>query len=238
MNDSEVCSQQNLGSKSEAIMRTIKEKSVVKLAVYDNTFEAFNMLKDILHELVNDLNPGLQGMDHRIRMEYRDRGKFEAEVRLASDILLFSMHTNVFEFDRSHSVWKLAYVQVNPLNSYCGVINMYNFLADSFKYNRAEDLGYLVGRIYVNRERQYFVEGKRQMGYLCSNFGQGAFTRETLTDIIQTAMQYTLEFDLLTPPYDMVKIVTVAQMNTKVESAKIQTGKRLGFKFNSDDVME
>ena len=48
-------------------MRTIKEKSVVKLAVYDNTFEAFNMLKDILHELVNDLNPGLQGMDHRIR---------------------------------------------------------------------------------------------------------------------------------------------------------------------------
>ena len=35
-----------------------------------------------------------------------------------------------------------------------------------------------------------------------------------------------------------MKIVTVAQMNTKVESAKIQTGKRLGFKFNSDDVME
>jgi hypothetical protein len=47
-----------------------------------------------------------------------------------------------------------------------------------------------------------------------------------------------LEFDLLVPPYDMVKIASVAQMNSKIDSSKLQTGKRLGFKFNSDDVLE
>ncbi len=229
---------ESLGAKDTAIVQTLREKSELKMHVYDNTFEAFNEVKEILHELVNDLNPYLHGHDRRIRMEYRDRGKFEAEARLASDILLFSMHTNVFQFDRSHSVWRLAYVQGDKRNSYCGVINMYNFLADSFKYNRADDLGYLVGRIFINHEKKYFVEGKRQMGYLSSNFGQGEITKEALTEIIQTAMQYTLDFDLLTPPYDMVKIATVAQMNTKVENAKIQTGKRLGFRFNSDDVAE
>lgn len=229
---------ESLDAKNQQIVRTLQEKGKMKMQVYDHTFEAFNMVKEILHETVNDLNPFLKGMDRRIRLEYRDRGKFEAEARLASDILLFSMHTNVFEFDRDHSIWKLAYVEKDPRNSYVGVINMYNFLADSFKFNRADDLGYLVGRIFVNRERHYFVEGKRQMGYLCSSFGQKQLDKAALTEIIQTAMQYTLDFDLLTPPYDMVKIATVAQMNTKVENAKIQTGKRLGFKFNSDDVLE
>jgi hypothetical protein len=36
----------------------------------------------------------------------------------------------------------------------------------------------------------------------------------------------------------MVKIATVAQMNSKIDASKLQTGKRLGFKFNSDDVLE
>ena len=225
-----------LDAKGREIVSTLAQKSAVKMSVYDNTFETFNLLKEILHELVNDLNPHLQELDRRVRLEYRDRGKFEAEVRLAGDVLLFSMHTNVFEFDRDHAIWRLSYVEKERLNSYCGLINMYNFLSDSFKYNRAEDLGYLVGRIFINRERQYFVEGKRQRDYLCGTFGTQAISKDALVQIIQTAMQYTLDFDLLVPPYDLVKIATVSQLNTKVENSKLQTGKRLGFRFNSDDV--
>jgi hypothetical protein len=186
----------------------------------------------------NDLNVTLKGADKRVKLEYRDRGKFEAEIRVAGDILIFSMHTNVFEFDRDHSIWKLSYVQENRLNSYCGVINVYNFLTDSFKYNRLDDLGYLIGRMFINRDNHYFVEGKRQMGFLYNNFGLATIDRESVRKIIETAILYALEFDLLVPPYDMVKIASVAQMNSKIESSKIQTGKRLGFKFNSDDVLE
>ncbi len=222
----------------QLILSTLIEKSGMKQKVYDTTFEAFNMIKDVLHEMSNDLNNNLKGSDKRVKLEYRDRGKFEAEIRVAGDILIFSMHTNVFEFDRDHSIWKLSYVQEDKLNSYCGVINIYNFLTDSFKYNRQDDLGYLIGRLFINRESHYFVEGKRQMGFLYNNFGQSILDRESLRKIIETAILYSLEFDLLVPPYDMVKIASVAQMNTKIESSKLQTGKRLGFKFNSDDVLE
>ena len=227
---------ETLDAKGRAIVETLVQKSAVKMAVYDHTFETFNLLKEILHELGNDLHPYLRELDRRVRLEYRDRGKFEAEVRLAGDVLLFSMHTNVFEFDRDHSIWNLSYVEKDKLNSYCGVINMYNFLSDSFKYNRAEDLGYLVGRLFINRNLQYFVEGKRQTDYLCGTFGTQPISKDALVNIIQTAMQYTLDFDLLVPPYDIVKIATVSQMNTKVENSKLQTGKRLGFRFNSDDI--
>ena len=217
---------ETLDAKGRAIVETLVQKSAVKMAVYDHTFETFNLLKGLLRE----------ADDRRVRLEYRDRGKFEAEVRLAGDVLLFSMHTNVFEFDRDHSIWNLSYVEKDKLNSYCGVINMYNFLSDSFKYNRAEDLGYLVGRLFINRDLQYFVEGKRQTDYLCGTFGTQPISKDALVNIIQTAMQYTLDFDLLVPPYDIVKIATVSQMNTKVENSKLQTGKRLGFRFNSDDI--
>jgi len=225
-------------SSQKLIVDTLVEKSVMKQMVYENTIETFSLIKTVLHEISLELNTSIKSADKKIRLEYRDRGKFEAEVRVAGDILIFSMHSNVFEFDRDHSIWKLPYVQDNKLNSYCGMINIYNFLTDSFKYNRNDDLGYLIGRLFVNRENHYFVEGKRQMGFLYNNFGQAIINKEVIKKIIESAMLYSLEFDLLVPPYDMVKIASVAQMNSKIDSSKLQTGKRLGFKFNSDDVLE
>ncbi|HOZ13282.1 MAG TPA: hypothetical protein PLH91_06865 [Tenuifilaceae bacterium] len=222
----------------QLITGLLSEKAVLKQKIYDNTFEVFNMIKEVLHEMSNDLNFNLRNVDKRVRLEYRDRGKYEAEIRVAGDLLIFSMHTNIFEFDRDHSIWKLSYVKENKLASYCGIINVYNFLTDSFKYNRLDDLGYLIGRIFVNKDRHYFVEGKRQMGFLYNNFGTATVDKDAIKQIIESAILYALEFDLLVPPYDVVKIASVMQMNTKIENSKLQTGKRLGFKFNSDDVLE
>ena len=210
----------------------------MKQLVYNNTFATFNLIKEVLHEMASDYNSAFKGIDKRVKLEYHDRGKFEAEIRIAGDILVFSMHSNVFQFDRDHNIWKLSYVKDNKNSSYCGIINIYNFLRDSFKYNRLDDLGYLIGRIFINRDYHYFVEGKRQMGFLYNNFGSATIDKEALINIIQSSILYTLEFDLLVPPYDVVKIASVNQMNTKIENSKLQTGKRLGFKFNSDDVLE
>jgi hypothetical protein len=220
------------------ILKTLTEKAVVKQKVYDNTLETFDVLKKALLELTTDFNNSLKGSDKRVMLEYKDRGKFEAEIKVASDILIFSMHSNIFEFDREHQVWKNPYVQDNVLNSYCGIINIYNFLSDSFKYSRLDDLGYLVARIFVNREKHYFVEGKRQLGFLYNNFGTMVIDKESLKKVINTAILYAMQFDLLVPPYDTVKITSVALMNQKFENSKLQTGKRLGFQFNSDDVLE
>lgn len=226
----------NKSTTQEEILSMLHEKSHVKQKVHDNTFEAFTMLKEVLHELTNDINDRLVVEDRRVRLEYRDRGKFEAEVKVAEDILIFSMHSNIFEFDRDHMVWKTSYVQKNKLNSYCGIINIYNFLADSFRYNRMDDLGYLIGRIFVNQENHYFAEGKRQMSFI-NNFGEQIIDRDCLRRILEKAIKYAIEFDLLVPPYDMVKIASVAQMTNKIENAKMQTAKRLGFRFNADDVL-
>jgi hypothetical protein len=224
--------------KKQTIISTLKEKSVLKEKVYDNTLNSFLIVKDILKNLSKEVNNNLAGIDPRIKLEYTDRSTFDAQMKVAGDVLFFSMHSNIFQFDREHPAWKTAYIQKNKYNAYSGIINIYNFLFDSFKYSRFDDLGYLIARIFINHENQYFVEGKRQMGMLFTNYGNEEISRESLQVIIETAIQYALEFDLLVPPYDTVKIATVGQAEAKIQHSRVITGKRLGFQFNSDDVLE
>ncbi len=221
----------------EHILETVVKKSALKQKIFDNTFAIFNDLKETLLEMASELEDDLEGkLDKRVRIEYRDRGKFEAQLQLASDLLIFQMHTDVFEFDSNHIIWQSPYVQADRSNSYCGVINIYNFLSDSFKFNRNADEGYMIGRIFINHERCYFVEGKRQNSLRAINFGSREIDRGALIDVLETAIYYALNFDLLVPPYEECKRVTVDQFNTRMDNSKFVTGKRLNYDFNVDDI--
>jgi len=217
------------------IVATLKDKSKTKQIVYDYTFEVFKILKEELQSIVSTINNELKDADNRIQLEYKDRGDFEAEIKVAGDILIFNMHSNIFEFENSHNIWKTTYVKKDRLNSYSGVINIYNFLSDSFKYNRLDDLGYLIGRLFINKDQYFFVEGKHQMAFLQNDFGNIKIDREHIKDVIDSAIQYSLEFDLLVPPYQHVEQVSVSQINDRINKSITKTGKRLGFQFYTED---
>ena len=221
----------------EKILATIINKSTLKQHIFDNTFATFNELKYVLFEIASELDDDLDGkLDKRVRIDYRDRGKFEAQLQIANDLLIFRMHTDVFEFDSNHIIWQNEYVQAERDNSYCGVIDIYNFLSDSFKFNRNADEGYLIGRIFINREKCFFVEGKRQTLVRPMTFGKEKITREDLIAIMETAINYAINFDLLVPSYEDNKRVTVDQFNSKMDNSKFVTGKRIVYEFNVDDI--
>ncbi|MFP4604690.1 MAG: hypothetical protein ACLFNJ_04890 [Bacteroidales bacterium] len=220
------------------LIEIIKVKSLLKQKVFDNTLNAYKDLKSVQERLAKNYNEALGPVDARVKLQFSPRGEFENELKVAGDLLIFSMHSNIFEFNREHHIWNLPYVKNNVLNSYCGIINIYNFLSDSFKYNRVNDLGYLISRIFINHENHFFVEGKRQSDFSFKNFHNQVITDENLATVVHRSIQYSLEFDLLVPPYDEVKIASVAQMHQKIVDSKMKTGKRLGFRFNSDDVSE
>jgi hypothetical protein len=212
-------------------------KTNLKQEVYRKTSTSFSLLKEVLKDLAEEYTSFLRDkVDENVLPVYQEKGLFEAEFRIGGDLLIFSMHSNVFLFNREHPIWKIDYIKNKSENAYCGVFNIYNFLADSFKYNRYEDLGYLVARIFVNRESHFFVEGKRQSNELVKDFGSDELTKEYMKEIIETTILYAIDFDLLVPPYDQVKIANVQQMQAEINHSRIQTGKRLGFKFNSDDI--
>jgi hypothetical protein len=221
-------------SPNKALFENVVAKAGLKQEVYAKTLNAFNVFKKETMHLANDYHKKIKQTQWPIPFEYKDRGTFEYELKFGGDVLIFFMHTNVFEFSRDHEVMKTPYIKEDKKRSYCGIIHIFNFLADSFKYNRTNDIGYLIGRVFVNRESHYFIEGKREIGLLYNNFSTSKLNLHAIQSIIQSSIQYTVNFDLLTPPYDNMKEVTVLEMQTAIENLQIRTGKRLGFRFQAD----
>jgi hypothetical protein len=211
------------------ILKLLSEKSVMKQDVYSNTIFVFNELKDILKDKAEELSEEISKVDKRINIFFKDISLQSLQLKVAGDVLDFQMHSNVFEFDRSHPMFKTGYIKQNELNSFCGIISVYNFLADSYKYNRLNDLGYLVARIFINREKKFFLETKTQIGYKYNAFSAEAISTEQLVDIIHELIIYSITFDLFTPPFDAVRQVSVMEMQEKSSSSSLRTGKRLGY---------
>lgn len=218
------------------LFKTLIQKSSLKLDIYDNTLQTFKLFKQAIEQLDASYKASLSELapQREITFENKYRGDFEIEVKFGGDILLFLMHTNIFEFSRDHEVRRTSYIRQDQNRSYSGVINIYNFLADSFKYNRINDLGYLIGRVFVNKDNHYFIEGKRELGFIYNDFGTNEMTEDAARKIVEAAMLYTINFDLLTPPYDEVKLVTVNDMMNTIDAISLRTAKRMGFQFRQD----
>lgn len=216
------------------LFETFIQKATLKQKVYENTLTTFNLFKEAVKKTAANFHKQIKNTEASIPFEYKVKGDFEIELKFAGDTLIFLMHTNVFEFPRHHEVMNTSYVKENKQRSYCGIINIYNFLSDSFKYKRVNDIGYLIGRVFVNKDMHYFVEGKREIGLLYNNFNTATINRKTAREIVESAIRFTINFDLFTPPYDTLKEVSVYDIQSTLDNITLKTGKRLGFQFQAD----
>ena len=226
---------ETLDNQKAHILKLLKEKSVMKQDVFKNTIAAFELVKKCVQDIATELNVETQAIDKRIVVSTLETTSFSTQMKVAGDMLEFFMHTNVFEFEKTHAMYKTGYVKQNEYNSYCGIINVYNFLADSFKFNRLNDLGYLVCRIFVNREMRFFIEAKGPMGIRYSSFSNEPLTKEQLHEIINELIISAITFDLFTPPIEQIREVSVNEIQEKVSSINLRTGKRLGYGSSSDE---
>ncbi|MCB0401833.1 MAG: hypothetical protein KDD41_07100 [Flavobacteriales bacterium] len=219
----------------QLILDTLKTKACLKQHVFKTTIQIFKEFKEEAQKLSAELHQEICTVSDDVVVEFIEKGDYEFHIKFGGDILVFFMHTNVFDFEKSHGMWNTSYVKEDELRAYCGMINIYNFLADSFKYNRVNDIGYLVARFFVNKDLHYFVEGKRQLGFLYNDFVNATIDSQTIRKIIESAILYSMDFDLLTPHYDTMKEVTVYEVIEVTNAMNIKTGKRLGFKFQADN---
>jgi len=219
---------------NEKILSLLNEKVALKQEVAEITMAAFAKLKVTLKQLFEELQLAVKKSGKQIPMEYRERGDYQVELMIADDYIVFLMQSNVFTFDGDHEVWKTSYVKDDPRRSFVGKIYVYNFLSDSFLFNRPNDIGYLIARIFLNKENHFFVEGKRQLGFLYNDFATAEFTPEAIRNVLDSSVLYSLDFDSFTPPYDRIQQISVGEVQESSLQAKIATGKRLGFRFQAD----
>ncbi|MCX6271958.1 MAG: hypothetical protein NTU44_12200 [Bacteroidetes bacterium] len=221
-------------AQNSALIKTLLRKGSLKQDIYKVTFDSFQQVRIEARQIIEENRTTVNQGDKRIAFEYQLKNDFGTEITFGSDVLIFLMHSNIFEFSRDHEVMKTPYVKEDPSRSYCGMITIFNFLSDSFRYNRLNDIGYMIGRVFINKDKHYFIEGKKEIGQLYNNFSTSILDLAAIRQIVESAMLYTINFDLLTPPFDNMKEVSLGEMQVALDSMPMKTGKRLGFKFQAD----
>jgi hypothetical protein len=221
-------------SKLDKIKQLLVEKSAIKQLVFKNTKEVFANLKITVKNLSEQLANDIHDKAENVQVKYYEKNEFEIHLKFSGDTLVFMMHTNVFDFENGHYIRQLPYIKEDPMRSFCGMIQIYNFLADSLKYNREGDIGYLVGRIFINKDNNFFIEGKRPLSFMFSDLSANQINAEKLDQIVAEAMHYCLNFDLLAPPLEGFSYITLEQKNLMAHSSGMPTGKRLGFINQAD----
>ena len=222
--------------KNEAeILKLLKEKSATKQLIYRNTKEVFDDLVVSLKSKEKSLTSLLKNEVENVELEFKSNGLFDVQLKFAGDTLLFHMHSNIFDFPPTHEIFKSKYINSDKTRSFCGVINIYNFLSDSLKYNRLNDEGVLIGRIFINKEKKFFVEGDEDLGSSFKEFSKKEINSESIEEIINACMIFTLNFDLCSPNFNDVRLVSVHHLLTMSMNQKIKTSKRLGYQLSNHE---
>lgn len=217
------------------ICQLLIEKGELKQQIYSSTMESMELFKECAKEFETYYEENYAEAHPRVSVDYNGKNLHEFKLRFAGDVLIFLMHTNIFEFPRDHEVMKTPYIREDKTRSYCGVIHIFNFLADSFRYNRVNDSGYMIGRIFINKDKHFYVEGKRELASVLNNFNDRELDKEAVVEILQSAIQYTVNFDLLVPEYsNLVEISVDDILQIEDQNMILKTGKRLGFRFEPD----
>ncbi len=217
----------------EAIIDLLINKATMKQDIADYSENVFGQFKDIAQKELVILRESVN--DSRVRMRFEDKGKHEFILYIGSDVLVFQLHRNVFRLPDENPMWKTPYLEENEANGFFAIINIYNFLAESFEQGRMNDPGYLIGRVLLNHDERFMVEGKGQLGFLFRDLANSTINNDIIEHILEVSMAFAIEFDLVTPPYQMVQEVSVGQIKVMSSNLQVATGKRLGFQFNSGE---
>jgi hypothetical protein len=224
------------GSKvKEEVVELIKTKSKLKRDVFELSKQRFKELKTCLNEVITELSAEVSSIDPRLEISYKDLGEYYAQITIAGDTLMFVLHTNVFFFPDTSQHWNSSYLKHDVNRGYCGNIQVYNFLADSIRYNREKDAGYLIARLFLNMENHFFVEGKKELSLVFNNFMHDELTHDRMKDFIILVIRHSINFDLFVPKYQTIQKLSLGEANTLKDSISLKTGKRLGFQFGLEE---
>ncbi|HEY0656685.1 MAG TPA: hypothetical protein VGD65_26305 [Chryseosolibacter sp.] len=217
------------------IKNLLENKSTAKQATYRHIVEAFSILSHEAKRVVDELLKRAHPDDKDVTVEYNTVSEHEFDVKLAGDMLIFVMHTNVVTFEDSHPIMKEDYILQNDVNRYFGQIMIYNFMADSLRFNRSNDPGYLLARLMINHDNRFFIEGEKELAEY-NKISETPITEEILRKIVKIVLRMAIENDLIAPPFKEVKSITLHQK--REHAPELGGGQKIGFRMSYENKTE
>ncbi|MGI4862291.1 MAG: hypothetical protein ACRYFZ_00090 [Janthinobacterium lividum] len=216
----------------DLIAQGLSGKASAKQAIFRATQAAFDVLRQVSQELCLELTQKITTtVDASVRIEYYPVNGMEFHIRFSGDLLVFVMHSNIVTFPDNFGPMTTPYVQDDFRRRFFGHIMAYNFMADSIKYQRLNDPGYLVGRLLVNIDSHYFLEGVQQLELPDHDMSATPITPEAMRLFVESAMIAAVNNDLIAPPMTDIQKITVKQ---KLENQQVSRASKVGFSFSHE----
>jgi flagellar biosynthesis GTPase FlhF len=114
-------------------------KGELKQSIFAVTLETMQLFKDAAKSFEEYYRDTYADDHDNIPVLFTNKNQYQFMLKFGGDVLIFLMHTNVFEFSRDHEVMRTPYIKEDRDRSYCGMIQIFNFLGDSLKYDRVND---------------------------------------------------------------------------------------------------
>lgn len=219
----------------DCIKDLLENKSTAKQATYRHVVNAFAVFSNEAKRVVDELHRRAHPDDQDVTVEFNVISEHEFDVKLAGDMLIFVMHTNIVTFEDTHPIMKEDYIKNNDVNRYFGQIMIYNFMADSLKFNRTNDPGYLLARLLINHDNRFFVEGEKELSEY-NRISDDPITEDLLRRIVKIVLKMAIENDLIAPPYTQVKSVTLHQK--REHTPEMGGGQKIGFRMSYENKTE
>jgi hypothetical protein len=213
------------------IITGLQQKSITKQAIYRNTRETFERMKEISQEIVDELTTRITTDNAEVVIEYKAITDLEFQIKFSGDLLVFVMHSNIVTFPDDYEIMRSDYVEEDFRRRFFGHIMAYNFMADTIKYNRLDDPGYLVGRMLINIEKHFVIEGVKQMDLSYDRIARNEVNDETLRLIVESAMIAAVNNDLMGQDVSDIERITYKQ---KLENSQLSKPRKLGFMINHE----
>ena len=220
----------------DRIKHLLESKSTAKQITYRNLIAAFVLLSKESKRIIQELNKKIKPGDEDVTVDFKVIHEHEFHVKLAGDLLVFVLHTNIVTFDETHPVMQDNYIKQNEVNRYFGQIMVYNFMSDSLKYNRINDPGYLLARLLINHEGRYVIEGEGRLSEVSNKISESPITETDLNILVKFALTIAIENDLMAPPFPDVRFITLYQKMEKTQ--ELGSGQKIGFKMSYQAKME
>jgi hypothetical protein len=217
------------------IKNLLEGKSIAKQATYRFVVDAFAVLSNEAKRVVDELTRRVHPDDKDVTVEYNMISEHEFDVKLAGDMLIFVMHTNIVTFEDTHAIMKEEYITQNEVNRYFGQIMIYNFMADSLKFNRTNDPGYLLARLMINHDNRFFIEGEKELSEF-NKISDEPISEEVLLKIVKIVLRMAIENDLIAPPFMDVKSITLHQK--RAHTPQLGGGQKIGFRMSYENKTE
>ena len=213
------------------ILNKLNTISSLKQRTYRNIQGVFGDLMKSSEKLMERINHSKGDLDKSVEVEFQKINEFEFHLKLSGDLLVFMLQTNIVTLNSAHPVMQSDHVKSEPSRAYFGHIMVYNFLSDSVLYNRLDDPGYLIARVMVNHENNFFVEGVRQMSFLFTDISSNRVNEQWLELLLEKSIITAMEIDLIAPNYPDIQYVTLKQkINNETYLGR---GEKIGFQMSA-----